>query len=120
MKTIKATLILLLISIFIAGAQDTTRVIITIGTTKYVMKTFQAALNEKRGDALSITVRKGVYNLSGGISTTRANTSVIFEKGAVIYFSSNVSAGVSVQHSGFSLENANIKGKFEQNNSENR
>ncbi|HXH99846.1 MAG TPA: right-handed parallel beta-helix repeat-containing protein [Sphingobacteriaceae bacterium] len=102
---------LLFILIFsLANAQETFNITIAKSSAKDDTKVFQTALNEKRGSALKITVRKGVYKLNGGLSTARANTSITFEKGAVIYFSSNISAGISVQHNGFSLENAHIKG----------
>lgn len=93
-----------------AQVQDTITVTISKRDTKNDTKIFQDALNKKEGKALKILVKKGLYNVDSNLSTSRSNTSIVFEKGAAIYFSSNISSGFAILHDNFSLYQAYIKG----------
>ncbi|WP_089755956.1 right-handed parallel beta-helix repeat-containing protein [Chryseobacterium soldanellicola] len=103
-------LFILISGIAFAQLQDTVTVIVTKKTANNDTKIFQDALNRKEGKALKILVKKGLYNVDSNLSTSRAHTSIVFEKGAVIYFSSNTNSGFAVLHDNFSLYQAYIKG----------
>lgn len=91
-------------------AQETIIVTISKGVSINDTQLFHQALNEKTGIFLKIKVKKGFYTVNSSLSTSRPNTSIVFEKGAILYFSSNKSSGFSVQHDNYELSGAYIKG----------
>jgi hypothetical protein len=108
---LKIILMFIYVTVFsFVQAQENIKVTITKGILEDDSKIFKEALNKKGGDALKITVKKGHYIVTSSLWTSRPNTSIIFEKGAVIYFSSNTSSGFTVQHDNFLLDGAHING----------
>ena len=63
--------------------------IVTISKQSYQDDTnlFQNALDTKGGKTLKINVKKGFYKINSNLLTSRINTSLIFDSGAILYFS---------------------------------
>ncbi|MFC6267718.1 right-handed parallel beta-helix repeat-containing protein [Frigoriflavimonas asaccharolytica] len=93
-----------------SNAQDTIRVNIFPKSNANFLQIFQQALNEKKGSVLKITVNKGNYLLNERLFTSRNNTFLNFEKGAVLNFTDNGKSGIIVAHDYFTIKNATIKG----------
>lgn len=107
--------ILLIIFTFIyinlfSQVNDSVYVTLNSSNSKNHTEIFQHALNKKEGKVLKILVKKGNYFVDNSLVTARSNTSIIFEKGAVLNFTSNISSGFIVQNDFFTLKNAYIKG----------
>ena len=89
---------------------DTVNVSINTDNIRNHTSVFQNALNKMDGKVLKIIVKKGNYFVDTSISTARTHTAIIFEKGAILNFTSNLSSGIIVQNDFFTLKNAYIKG----------
>lgn len=103
--------VIVLILFPIAGkAQDTTHVVVLKNNYVSDFKTFQNALNIKKGKVLKITVKKGLYNISRELLITRTHTYLQFDKGAQIRFTNSNASGFIVPFDYFKIENAIIRG----------
>lgn len=86
--------------------------IVTISKQSYQDDTnlFQNALDTKGGKTLKINVKKGFYKINSNLLTSRINTSLIFDSGAILYFSNENNSGFTVLHDNFLLDGATIEG----------
>jgi len=107
--------ILTLLGIFLSvcfSGQSTDTLYITIKKDRAVddTKVFQEALNQKKGKALKIIVKKADYTIDNILTTSRPNTFVLFEKGSFVNFTDNKNTGFLINHNNFTLKNAYIRG----------
>lgn len=96
---------------FLAFAQpkDTLVVNIVPSTGDQTAKV-QRLLGTKTNKFLKLKFQKGLYNFAGNLRSESENTMIECVPGAVFHFSSEISSGILVTHSNFTISGATIKG----------